>query len=156
MVRPLKSTAETRCVLRQSIAQEISRIGEMLIFKFFRKYHEDKSNGPRLRLGLFFLVCRFKSIARCSSRHPRLGDFLSLIKEAMSITAIAFVLIILLLVSIRPGTSRPTGNAIGYATHCKRSHDAVNRVYDTVGNVIEIARAQGRFQRAAQKKSRHL
>jgi hypothetical protein len=68
----------------------------MSIFKFFRKYHEDESNRPRLRLGLFFLVCRFKSIARCSSRHARLGDFLSMMEEAMSIMAIAFVLIILL------------------------------------------------------------
>jgi len=28
-------------------------------------------------------------------------------------------------------------NAIGYAEHCRRSHDAVIRVYDETGNVIE-------------------
>jgi hypothetical protein len=28
-------------------------------------------------------------------------------------------------------------DAIGYATHCSRSHDAVIRVYDAAGNVIE-------------------
>jgi hypothetical protein len=28
-------------------------------------------------------------------------------------------------------------NAIGYAMHCSRSHDAVIRVYDAAGNVIE-------------------
>jgi hypothetical protein len=28
-------------------------------------------------------------------------------------------------------------NAIGYAMHCSRSHDAVVRVYDEAGNVIE-------------------
>ena len=38
-------------------------------------------------------------------------------------------------------------NAIGYAMHYSRSHGAVIRVYDAAGNVIENARAQGRFQR---------
>jgi len=28
-------------------------------------------------------------------------------------------------------------DAIGYAMHCIRSHDAVMRVYDAAGNVIE-------------------
>ena len=31
----------------------------------------------------------------------------------------------------------PIGNAIGYAQHRSRSHDAVIRVYDDAGNVIE-------------------
>jgi hypothetical protein len=39
-------------------------------------------------------------------------------------------------------------NAIGYAKFFSRSHDAVIRVYDDTGNVIENARACGRFQRA--------
>src|SRR5215467_12631835 len=38
-------------------------------------------------------------------------------------------------------------NAIGYAIHCSRSHDAVIRVYDEAGNVIEAQPAQARFQR---------
>ena len=38
-------------------------------------------------------------------------------------------------------------DAIGYAMHSSRSHDAVIRVYDVAGNVIRDARAQGRFQR---------
>jgi hypothetical protein len=39
-------------------------------------------------------------------------------------------------VSIRPDTSRPTANAIGYAEFYSRSHDAVIRVYDAAGNVM--------------------
>jgi hypothetical protein len=35
------------------------------------------------------------------------------------------------------GGSNAVGNAIGYATHRSRSHDAVIRVYDATGNVIE-------------------
>jgi hypothetical protein len=37
-------------------------------------------------------------------------------------------------------------NAIGYAMHFSRSHDAVIRVYDAAGNVIETHK-QGRLQR---------
>ena len=33
--------------------------------------------------------------------------------------------------------SNAVSNAIGYAQHYSRSHDAVIRVYDEVGNVIE-------------------
>jgi hypothetical protein len=40
-------------------------------------------------------------------------------------------------VSIRPDTSRPTVTAIGYAEFYSPSHDAVIRVYDAAGNVIE-------------------
>ena len=47
-------------------------------------------------MGRFLLFCSFKSIARRSVRLPRRGDFLSMIEEAMSITPIVFVLIILL------------------------------------------------------------
>jgi hypothetical protein len=39
-------------------------------------------------------------------------------------------------------------NAIGDARHSSRSHDAVIRVYDDAGNVIETHEAQGRVQRA--------
>jgi hypothetical protein len=69
---------------------------EMSGLEFFRKYHEHKSNCPKLGLELFLLVRRLKSIARCSSRHGGFGDFLSLMEEAMSITLIVFVLIIVL------------------------------------------------------------
>ena len=44
----------------------------------------------------FLLVCRLESVAWCSARLPRRGDFLSLTEEAMSITLIIFLLIILL------------------------------------------------------------
>jgi hypothetical protein len=37
-------------------------------------------------------------------------------------------------------------NAIGYATHRSRSHDAVIRVYDTAGNVIETHEHPGDFR----------
>jgi hypothetical protein len=39
-------------------------------------------------------------------------------------------------------------NAIGYANFFSRSHDAVIRVYDEAGNVIQDARARGRVERA--------
>ena len=35
------------------------------------------------------------------------------------------------------GEPNAVANAIGYAEHYSRSHDAVIRVYDTAGNVIE-------------------
>ena len=38
-------------------------------------------------------------------------------------------------------------NAIGYTQHYSRSHDAVIRVYDDAGNVIETHEYTGRFQR---------
>jgi hypothetical protein len=34
-------------------------------------------------------------------------------------------------------------NAIGYATHGSRSHDAVIRVYDDAGNVIDLISGYG-------------
>jgi len=102
-----------------------------------------KSNRPRLRLGLFFLVRCFKSTARRSSRHARLGDFLAMMQEAMSITATAFVLIILPFGfdSTGPVASRRQGNRLRRI--CSRSHDAVIRVYDEAGNVIETHEHNG-------------
>ncbi len=61
-----------------------------------RNQHEDKSNRSRVRLERFLLVRHLESVARCSARHPGRGDFLSMIEEAMSITPIVFILIILL------------------------------------------------------------
>jgi hypothetical protein len=37
-------------------------------------------------------------------------------------------------------------NAIGYAMHYSRSHDAVIRVYDEAGNVIETHEHKGEFK----------
>jgi hypothetical protein len=37
-------------------------------------------------------------------------------------------------------------NAIGYAKHRSRSHDAVIRVYDAAGNVIETHEYAGEFK----------
>jgi hypothetical protein len=37
-------------------------------------------------------------------------------------------------------------NAIGYAMHSSRSHDAVIRVYDDAGNVIETHEHKGDFK----------
>ena len=37
-------------------------------------------------------------------------------------------------------------NAIGYAMHRSRSHDAVIRVYDAAGNVIETHEHNGEFR----------
>ena len=38
------------------------------------------------------------------------------------------------------------GNAIGYAMHSSRSHDAVIRVYDAAGTVIEMHEHKGDFK----------
>jgi hypothetical protein len=38
------------------------------------------------------------------------------------------------------------GNAVGYAEHFSRSHDAVIRVYDDAGNVIETHERKGDFK----------
>jgi len=40
-------------------------------------------------------------------------------------------------------------NAIGYAMHSSRSHDAVIRVYDSIGNVIETHKHKGDFKVSA-------
>jgi hypothetical protein len=37
-------------------------------------------------------------------------------------------------------------NAIGYAMHYRRSHDAVIRVYDDAGNAIEMHEHKGEFK----------
>jgi hypothetical protein len=37
-------------------------------------------------------------------------------------------------------------DAVGYAQHCSRSHDAVIRVYDEAGNVIETHKHKGDFK----------
>jgi hypothetical protein len=42
--------------------------------------------------------------------------------------------------------SNATSNAIGYAMHYSRSHDAVIRVYDDGGNVIETHEHKGEFK----------
>jgi len=47
-------------------------------------------------LGRFILVCRLESVDWCSARLTRRGDFLSMMEEAMSLTPIIFVLVILL------------------------------------------------------------
>ena len=39
-----------------------------------------------------------------------------------------------------------TDNATGYAQHFSRSHDAVTRVYDESGNVIEMHERKGEFK----------
>ena len=40
----------------------------------------------------------------------------------------------------------PESNAIGYAEHYSRSHDAMIRVYDSAGNVIETHEHKGDFK----------
>jgi hypothetical protein len=44
------------------------------------------------------------------------------------------------------GEPNAISNAIGYAQHRSRSHDAVIRVYDEVGNVIETHEHKGDFK----------
>jgi hypothetical protein len=54
-----------------------------------------------------------------------------------------------LLVPIRSAIVRRAGrisNAVGYALFYSRSHDAVIRVYDDAGNVIETQEQAGEFK----------
>jgi hypothetical protein len=44
------------------------------------------------------------------------------------------------------GDTNAVANAIGYAEHYSRSHDAVIRVYDEAGNVIETHEHTGEFK----------
>jgi hypothetical protein len=44
------------------------------------------------------------------------------------------------------GEPSAVANAIGYAEHCSRSHQAVIRVYDDAGNVIEVHERKGDFK----------
>jgi hypothetical protein len=44
------------------------------------------------------------------------------------------------------GESNAVENAIGYAMHFSRSHDAVIRVYDVDGDVIETHERKGEFK----------
>jgi hypothetical protein len=44
------------------------------------------------------------------------------------------------------GEPNAISNAIGYAQHRSRSHDAVIRVYDEAGNVIETHEHKGDFK----------
>jgi hypothetical protein len=44
------------------------------------------------------------------------------------------------------GEPDAVSNAIGYAQHCTRSHQAVIRVYDAAGNVIETHEHKGEFK----------
>ena len=44
------------------------------------------------------------------------------------------------------GEPNAGSNAIGYAVHSSRSHDAVIRVYDAAGNVIETHERKGEFK----------
>jgi len=43
------------------------------------------------------------------------------------------------------GEPNAISNAIGYAKHRSRSHDAVIRLYDIAGNVIEMHEHKGDF-----------
>ena len=44
------------------------------------------------------------------------------------------------------GEPNAASNAIGYAEHLSRSHDALIRVYDETGNVIETHEHAGEFK----------
>jgi hypothetical protein len=44
------------------------------------------------------------------------------------------------------GEPNAVSNAIGYAQHRSRSHDAVIRIYDAAGNVIETHQHSGEFK----------
>ena len=54
------------------------------------------------------------------------------------------------------GEPNAVDNAIDYAKFRSRPHDAVIRVYDEAGNVIENARAQWRVQGMVNLRSHHV
>src|ERR1700756_4176641 len=61
-------------------------------------------------------LARRRLVYRCSSRHPRLGDFLSMMEEARGITANRIRFDHSTVRSrFRPDRSRPASNPIGYA-----------------------------------------
>jgi hypothetical protein len=49
-------------------------------------------------------------------------------------------------ITIPFGREDAVSNAIGYTQHSSRSHDAVIRVYDDAGNVIETHEHKGDFR----------
>ena len=67
----------------------------------------------------------------CPRKHHRAVD---LISDALPFGALWY------------GGPNAVANAIGYAEHCSRSHDAVIRVYDESGNVIETHEQAGEFK----------
>ncbi len=87
---------ESCCVLRSTHTKRNFTFCEISMLGCLRNQHEDKSDRSRVRLACFLLVCRLESVDWCSARFPRRCDFLSMTEETMSITAIIFVLIILL------------------------------------------------------------
>ena len=48
----------------------------------------------------------------------------------------------------------PPDHAIGYVMHYSRSHDAVIRVYDAAGNVIETHEHKGDFSKSGKRKAK--
>jgi hypothetical protein len=73
----------------------------------------------------------------CHSRKPALSDNrgVDLISDALPFGR------------LWNGEPDAASNAIGYAMHWSRSHDAVIRVYDVAGNVIETHEHKGDFKR---------
>jgi hypothetical protein len=57
-------------------------------------------------------------------------------------------------VGLSYGEPNAISNAVGYAKFFSSSHDAVIRVYDEAGNVIETHEHAGDFQRAVARFSR--
>src|SRR5438105_15694969 len=78
----------------------------MSVFERFTISLHDALPIYHLRLERFLLVRRFESVARCSPRRARRGDFFPVIEQAMSITPIVFILVILLFGLDSPDRSR--------------------------------------------------
>jgi hypothetical protein len=69
---------------------------EISMLACLRNKHEDKCNRSRVRLACFLLVCGLQSVDWDSARLSRRSDFLPITEQAMTITPIVFILIILL------------------------------------------------------------
>jgi hypothetical protein len=101
--------------------------------------------GPLLRiaLGIAFdcrTACEVKTMSSTISTHvyevrPRKDHRgVNLISDALPFGRLWY------------GEADAISNAVGYAKHRSRSHDAVIRVYDEAGNVIETQEHTGEFK----------
>jgi hypothetical protein len=52
------------------------------------------------------------------------------------------------------GDTNAVANAVGYAKHCSRSHDAVIRVYDDATNMVDTHRHKGNPPKRSSRKRR--
>jgi len=78
---------------------------------------------------MIFIPCTFTKSARAKDKRG-----VDLISDALPFGRLCY------------GGPNAASNAVSYAMHYSRSHDAVSRVYDDAGNVIETHEQKGDFK----------